>query len=184
MTVKTEIQKNPEDENRLLSSEEAAILSQIASNEQPHSGRAQALLAINEGTSQAEAGRKAGLTKGQLRYWLGKFRKERLLIFPEEFLNQAQPADEAPQIASVAPDLEQAGSEDETQQVVEQQEAAPKAKKKTKKAKKTKKEKKPKRVKKTKKGKKSAKKTKKKRSKKKKGAKGKFSKKSKKKGKK
>jgi hypothetical protein len=184
MTIKTETQSNPEAENRLLSSEERDILSQIASMEPPHSSRAQALLAINEGTSQAEAGRKAGLTKGQLRYWLGKFRKERLLIFPEEYLNQAQPEDEAPQISAVAPDLEQAAGEDETQPAVEQQEAAPKDKKKTKKSKKTKKEKKPKRVKKTKKGKKSAKKTKKKRSKKKKGAKGKYSKKSKKKSKK
>ncbi|MBW2581155.1 MAG: helix-turn-helix domain-containing protein [Deltaproteobacteria bacterium] len=174
MTIKTETQSKPEAENRLLSAEESVILSQIASMEQPHSSRAQALLAINEGTSQAEAGRKAGLTKGQLRYWLGKFRKERLSIFPEEFLNQAQPEDEAPQISAVAPDLEQAAGEDETQPAVEQQEAAPKAKKKTKKAKKTKKEKKQKRV----------KKTKKKRSKKKKDAKGKSSKKSKKKGKK
>jgi hypothetical protein len=182
MTAKTEIQKNPEDENRLLSSEEAAILSQIASNEQPHSGRAQALLAIDGGATQAEAGHQAGLTKGQVRYWLGKFRKERMSIFPVELLNQVQQEDDSPQISADTPDLEQAAGEDEIQQEIQesaaQQEAAPKAKKKSKKkpkkkskkTKKSKKKKKPKRDKKAKKGKKSTKKTKKKKSKKTKGA--------------
>jgi hypothetical protein len=90
MTTKKINQESPENENRLLSSEERAILSQIPTKEAPHSWRAQVILAIDDGATQAEAGRQAGLTKGQVRYWLGKFRKDRTSIFPEELLNQAQ----------------------------------------------------------------------------------------------
>jgi hypothetical protein len=186
MTIKTETQSNPKAENRLLSSEESDILSQIASMEPPHSGRAQAFLAIDGGATQAEAGHQAGLTKGQVRYWLGKFRRDRMSIFPEELLNQVQQEDDSPQISADTPDLEQAAGEDDIQQEMQeaaaQQKAAPKAKKKSKKrskkkpkkkskkAKKSKKKKKPKQDKKAKKGKKSTKKTKKKKSKKQKGA--------------
>ena len=203
MTTKNE---NQETETRLLSSKEQAILSQIAAKEAPHSQRAQALLAIDEGATQADAGQQAGLTKGQVRYWLGKFRKDGTDIFPEELLSQTQPEEaDSPQssaepIASPdTPDLEQADGEEEAQQdlldteettgpvdeALAQQEDAPEAKKKpkkkSKKTKKTKKVKKPKQAKKKKKTKKSKKTTKKKKSKK---AKGKSSKKAKKKSKK
>ena len=190
MTTKTKNQESPENETRLLSSEERAILSQISTKEPPYSSRAQALLAIDEGTTQVEAGRQAGLTKGQVRYWLGKFRKDGTSIFPEELLNQAQQAvgeDEVQQEMPVAE--ETAGPVDEA---AAQQEDAPKAKKKpkkkakkkTKKASKSKKIKKPKQDKKKKKGEKPTKKTKKKGSKKAKDGKGKSSKKTKKKSKK
>ena len=186
MTTKTKNQESPEKEDRLLSSKERAILSQIATDEPPHSWRAQALLAIDEGATQVEAGRQAGLTKGQVRYWLDKFRKDGTSIFPEELLNQAQQAvgeDEVQQEMPVAE--ETAGPVDEA---AAQQEDAPKpkkkAKKKTKKASKSKKIKKPKQDKKKKKGKKPTKKTKKKGSKKAKDGRGKSSKKTKKKSKK
>ena len=182
MTTKNE---NQETETRLLSSEERAILSQVATKEAPDSQRAQALLAIDEGASQAEAGHQAGLTKGQVRYWLGKFRKDGTDIFPEELLSQAQPEEaDSPQSSAKpqqsSPDAEEtAGPIDEA---AAQQEDAPEVKKKPKKkSKKTKKVKKPKQAKKRKKTKKSKKKTKKKKSKK---AKGKSSKKAKKKSKK
>ena len=202
MIRKTEIQESPENENRLLSSEERVVLSQIAVKEPPDSLRAQALLAIDEGATQAEAGQQTGLTIGQIRYWLSKFRKDRASIFPEELLNQAQQVDaDTPQssaepIASAdKPVPEPAAGEEEVQQempddeeaagsvdeVAEQQVDAPQAKKKpkkkSKKAKKSKKVKKTKQVKKKKKGKKPTKKTKKKGSKKAKDKKGKSSKK-------
>ena len=90
MTAETISHGSPEEEKQMLSSEERAVLSQIAAKEPPHSARAQALLAIDEGTTQTEAGRQAGLTHGQVRYWLIKFRKSGMSAFPEELLNQAR----------------------------------------------------------------------------------------------
>jgi len=164
MTTKTTIQETSEKENRLLSSEERAIFSQVAMKEPPDSQRAQALLAIDEGATQAEAGIRAGLTQGQVRYWLDKFHKNGASIFPEELLNQAQQEEpESPQNpVEVQQDLpvaeETAGPVDVS---ATQQENAPKTKKKSNKTKKSKKSKKPKKDKKKKKGKKSKKKNKK-----------------------
>lgn len=90
MTTSSTAQESPEKEAGFLSSEEQAIFSQIAAKEPPYSQRAQALLAVGEGVTQAEAGRQAGLTQGQVRYWLAKFRRDGIDIFPEELLNQAQ----------------------------------------------------------------------------------------------
>ena len=171
----TEI-KTQEKENRLLSYEERDILGEVATKDPPDSQRAQALLAIDEGATQAAAGQQAGLTKGQVRYWLGKFHKDGTAIFPEELLSQAQPEDADPSpsqsepIASTdKPELGQEAGAEEAQQelpdvedtagavdeAVAEQEVAPKAKKKPKKKpkKKSKKSKKPKKDKKTKKGK-------------------------------
>lgn len=182
MTTKTEVQESPEKEFRSLSSEERAIFSQIATGEPPYSQRAQALLAIDEGATQAEAASEAGLTKGQVRYWLTKFRRDRTDIIPEELLNQAQQVDaESPQSsAEDQPDLadveETAGPVDtataqleDTSQVKKKSKKKPK--KKTKKAKKSEKTKKQKKDKKVLKGKKSKKKNKKGKSKKAKGKK-------------
>ncbi len=210
MTTKNKNQESPENafrenEYTLLSSEDRALLNQIASKEPPHSQRAQALLAIDEGATQAEAGRQAGLTIGQVRYWIGKFRKGRTSIFPEELLNQAQQGDvsspedaDLPQVLAesiTSPDVldpEQAPGKEESQQEMPDAEDAPKvkkkpkkkSKKKSKKVSKSKKRKKTKRVKKTRKKKKPTKKPKKKKSKKAKSGKSKSSKKSKKKNKK
>ena len=160
MTAKAINRENLEKEKQLLSSEERAVLSQIATKEPPHSRRAQALLAIDEGTTQTEAGRQAGLTHGQVRYWLGKFRKEGTSIFPEELVNEAQPEQEESQ--QELQDVDEAA--EPVEEATAQQEDAPKAKEKGKK--------------------KSKKKSKKKGSKKGKSAKGKSGKKAKKKGKK
>ena len=169
--------KTQEKGNRLLSYEERDILGEVATKDPPFSQRAQALLAIDEGTTQAAAGQQAGLTKGQVRYWLTKFRKVRIAIFPEELLDQVQ-RDEGDEV-----DQQEKRGAEETVVLVEQTQAqqddAPKAKKKPKK-----KAKKSKKYKKAKKGKKASKKAKKKGSKKAKGVKGKSGKKSKKKSKK
>jgi hypothetical protein len=176
LTTITENQEALEKEFMLMSSEERAVFSQIAAMEPPHSQRAQALLAIDEGTTQAAAGQQAGLTKGQVRYWLTKFRKVRIAIFPEELLDQVQ-RDEGDEVEQ----QEMLGAEEAVVPVDEieaQKEDLPKAKKK---AKKSKKMKKPKQAKKKKKGKKSSKKSKKKVSKKVKGKSGKKNKKKRKK---
>jgi hypothetical protein len=78
-------------------------------------------LAIDEGTTQAAAGQQAGLTKGQVRYWLTKFRKVRIAIIPEELLDQVQHGDpDSSQIAA-----EQAASPDVTdlEQPVDEEDA-------------------------------------------------------------
>ena len=105
MTAKTIDPESPEKEKQLLSSEERAVLSQIATKEPPHSARAQALLAIDKGTTQTEAGRQAGLTHGQVRYWLIKFRESGMSAFPEELLNQAR---QDAGVDEVRPDLPEA----------------------------------------------------------------------------
>lgn len=68
---------------KLLKLNEREALEQLAKGESPHSQRAQALLALDEGTTQSEAGNRSGLTGGQVKYWLGKYRKEGLGVFPE-----------------------------------------------------------------------------------------------------
>jgi len=158
MTTRSKNEEPPQKESRLLSSEERVIFSQIATKEQPYGSRAQALLAIDEGATQSEAGQQAGLTIGQLRYWLGKFRKDGTAIFPQELLSQAQPEEAQQELLDVE---ETAGPADEA---APQQKVTPKAKKKPKK--KSKKAKKPKKAKKTKKDKKSKKKKSKKKRKK------------------
>ena len=72
-------------EGKLLSPQERGACQRLALQEEaPHSQRAQALLALDEGATQPEAGLRAGLTVGQVKYWLGKFRKVGLDIFPEQ----------------------------------------------------------------------------------------------------
>ena len=154
MTTNLEYHKHPEKENRLLSSEERTYFSQVATKEPPHSSRAQALLAIDEGVTQAEAGRRAGLTKGQVGYWLRKFRKEGTAIFPEELVGstvqeeadplKAQEESIVPEVSSGAQtaieeeaqlktrDVEEA--DDQVVGAVTLEAAAPKGKKKAKKA--------------------------------------------------
>ena len=80
--------KKREDDNRssgmLLEPQERPSCEQIATGKPPHSQRAQALLALDKGETQAEAGRLSGLSVGQVRYWLGRFRTNRMNIFPSE----------------------------------------------------------------------------------------------------
>jgi hypothetical protein len=71
----------------LLTSQEQAICKQIANREAPHSQRASALLALNGGSTQAQAAEGAGLSAGQVRYWLARFRKQRMDIFPDALLS-------------------------------------------------------------------------------------------------
>ncbi|MCK4975455.1 MAG: helix-turn-helix domain-containing protein [Anaerolineales bacterium] len=87
-------QKDEQVAGKLLSLDERGACEQLAGGEAPHNQRALALLAIDEGATQAEAGQRAGLTSGQVKYWLGKFRNEGLTIFPEDLGAQAEPKGE------------------------------------------------------------------------------------------
>jgi hypothetical protein len=71
----------------LLKQDEREICTGLLAADNPHGQRAQALLAIDGGATQIEAGKISGLTKGGVRYWLGKFRENRLSIFPPELID-------------------------------------------------------------------------------------------------
>ena len=89
---------------KLLSEQERVAIRMISTGNDLHGQRALALLAIDEGATQAQAAQRAGLTPGQVKYWLGKFREIRLAIFPEQVLEAAgqtsQPAIAAEPIPS------------------------------------------------------------------------------------
>ena len=82
-------EKTAQDEN-LLAEQERVAFKMISTGNDLHGQRAVALLAVDEGATQAEAAQQAGLTPGQVKYWLGKFRQVRMQIFPEEVLKAEQ----------------------------------------------------------------------------------------------
>jgi hypothetical protein len=77
-------------EGRLLSDQEREAFKMISTGKDLHGQRAIALLAVDEGATQEEAALRAGLTAGQVKYWLGKFRRVRMDIFPEQVLKTEQ----------------------------------------------------------------------------------------------
>ncbi len=92
----------------LLTASEEEVIIRISAGDSIHSQRAKALLAIHEGASQAQAGEQTGLTRGQVRYWLERFRDQRLDIFPMEILQEAggaaQAAGSEPELAEQPPE--------------------------------------------------------------------------------
>jgi hypothetical protein len=91
-------QEQTQQGGNLLSEQERIAFKMIATGNDLHGQRAVALLAVDAGATQAEAARQAGLTPGQVKYWLGKFRQDRMQIFPEELLtieSVGQPAEKA-----------------------------------------------------------------------------------------
>lgn len=88
MTIQLESQQA----GNLLSEQERIAFKMISTGNDLHGKRAVALLAVDAGATQAEAARQAGLSPGQVKYWLGKFRQVRMQIFPEELRNAEQVA--------------------------------------------------------------------------------------------
>lgn len=70
----------------LVSTDETAVLEQIALGETMHSQRAQALLRLAESESFTEAAAQSGLSENQVKYWVGRFRTRRLTIFPDDLV--------------------------------------------------------------------------------------------------
>ena len=83
-------------ENRLLMSQEHALCQQIAARDDLYGRRAQALLALDKGTTQVEAGKRAGVSDRTVRRWLAAFRQERMNVFPARVLAQVRPAPVTP----------------------------------------------------------------------------------------
>jgi adenylate kinase len=82
--------ENAAETETLLTPQEQAICGQIAVRDDTYGRRAAALLALNEGVTQVEAGERAGMSARQVRRWLAEFRQERLGIFPQGIVAEAQ----------------------------------------------------------------------------------------------
>lgn len=74
----------------MITAEESLVLEAIAQSVIPYSQRAQALLAVDAGSTVVQAAGVAGLKDTQVRYWMGRFRKTRLQIFPQELLTDIE----------------------------------------------------------------------------------------------
>lgn len=86
----------------LLSSDERATVTRLAQQDSLNGKRAKALLAIDAGQTQAAAAEAAGLTAGQVQYFLQKFREQRLNAFPAGALTSLTAASEAADAATEA----------------------------------------------------------------------------------
>ena len=73
-----------EDDGVLMTAAERQVHEAYASGEGAHARRAQALLALDRGLSQVEAGRVAGLSDRRVRYWLARYRAEGTGIYDDE----------------------------------------------------------------------------------------------------
>ncbi len=89
------------DTNTLLTQEQRTICQDVAAKKSGiDSQRAEALLGIDAGETQAKAAEISGLTAGQVRYLITNFKKKGLDIFPEELRAVEKPA-EAAEVAAV-----------------------------------------------------------------------------------
>jgi len=70
----------------LLAPQERAVCQQIATRDDMYGRRARALLALDEGVTQVEAGERAAMSDRRVRHWLAAFRRRRLDIFPARVL--------------------------------------------------------------------------------------------------
>ena len=80
----------PSQAGRLLTPQERAACAQIAARDDLYARRAQALLELDDGMTQIEAGRAASLSPRRVRYWLAGYRSRRLGIFPTRVLDEAK----------------------------------------------------------------------------------------------
>jgi CHAD domain-containing protein len=97
-------------DSRLLEPRERAVCQRIAERDDLYGRRARALLALDEGATQAEAGQRAGMSDRRVRHWLAAFRQRRLDVFPVHVLGwaaeQTRIGDEIERAPVPAPDLE------------------------------------------------------------------------------
>lgn len=72
----------------LVNEDESLVLEAMAQSDAPFSQRAQAILAVDAGSTITQAARVANLKDTQVRYWIGRFRNGRLSVFPEALLEE------------------------------------------------------------------------------------------------
>jgi CHAD domain-containing protein len=76
---------------QLLNPSERVLLDRIAGRTNMYGARARALLAVDQGLTQTEAGEKANRSARRVRYWLATFRKQRMSVFPAKVLEPITP---------------------------------------------------------------------------------------------
>lgn len=81
-----------DDDGVLMSAAERAVHEAQASADGPRSRRARALLALDRGLSQVEAGRVAGLSDRRVRYWLARYRVAGAGIYGDEAVDPGSAA--------------------------------------------------------------------------------------------
>ncbi|NNF46051.1 MAG: hypothetical protein HKN69_04705 [Desulfofustis sp.] len=74
----------------LVTVEESLILEALAQAEAPYSQRAQALLAVDAGSTLEQAAQVASLKVTQVRYWIGRFLNGRLGVFPDWLIEEME----------------------------------------------------------------------------------------------
>ncbi|MGD8996921.1 MAG: CHAD domain-containing protein [Anaerolineae bacterium] len=73
----------------LMTPQEHAVCLEIAKRDDIYGRRAEGLLALHAGTTQAEAAERAGRSARTVRRWVAGFAEERLGIFPDRVLREA-----------------------------------------------------------------------------------------------
>ena len=73
-----------------VTAEESLVLEALAQAKAPYSQRAQALLAVDAGSTMEQAARVANLKVTQVRYWIGRFRNGRLGVFPDWLIDEME----------------------------------------------------------------------------------------------
>jgi hypothetical protein len=73
----------------LLDPQQYSVCQHLALGKPPWSQRAKALLAISDGASETVAGELSKLRTTQVKFWLNKFNKGGMDIFPESLLKDA-----------------------------------------------------------------------------------------------
>lgn len=81
---------------------ESLVLEALAQADAPHSLRAQALLAVDAGSTIEQAAKVANLKVTQVRFWIGRFRNGRLGVFPEALIKEIESYLESAQKADVS----------------------------------------------------------------------------------
>ncbi|MEM7119338.1 MAG: helix-turn-helix domain-containing protein [Chloroflexota bacterium] len=109
------------EENRLLSASEQLALEGIAGADTIEEQRATALLAVNDGSTQAEAAAIANLTRGQVAYILRKFRQQRLNAFSIATTTTEEPEAATPDVISVEEEEDEAEALDEAAESLERE---------------------------------------------------------------
>ena len=74
----------------LVTAKESLVLEALAQADAPYSQRAQALLAVDAGSTIEQAARVANLKVTQVRYWIGRFKNGRLGVFPDWLIEEME----------------------------------------------------------------------------------------------
>ena len=113
--------------SHFLTDQDKATCKQVTAGTAPHSKRAQALLALNKGASPADAAELSGLSEGQVKYWLNRFTKLGIGIFPDVLQPEA-----AEEVAKTEVIYTGEGSSEDTRPAKKDKKKGKKTKRKTK----------------------------------------------------